>query len=436
MKKLIITCFLILPFTVFSQVVEEWSQTFGGNGEEWGRSVIQTDDGGYIIGGYTNYFYEFSELYLIKTDPNGQELWSRTYGGTYGVRGGYVQKTDDGGYIILGSTESGDVYLIKTDQNGQELWSQTYGGTGDDDGSIVQKTDDGGYIIVGSTTSFSNPNTWYSIYLIKTDSNGQELWSQSYGSVGSYRGSSLLHTDDGGYLIFGYSNSTHPYDLYLVKTNESGQELWSQKYDCFDFVSVQKTDDGGYIIVGNQRDQCNNEGDDSNISLIKISQNGQELWRTMLGGTCEDYGGGIQITDDGGYLIVGETGICYMSSGTSGDSDVYLIKTDGNGQELWSQTFGDSGDNGVNNIIGQTITETEDGGWIVLGYTGSYINRDIYLIKLGSNNTSTEEVVTPNQNRKIEKTIDVWGREIKSQPNLPLIEIYDDGSVEKRIIID
>ncbi|MEO0087732.1 MAG: hypothetical protein ABIK90_06635 [candidate division WOR-3 bacterium] len=207
----------------------QWYKTFGGSDLDVGYSVQQTSDGGYIIAGRTYSFGADEDyVYLIKTDGNGNLLWYKTFGGS-GLDEGYsVQQTSDGGYIIAGYTSSFgasdyDVYLIKTDGNGNLLWYKTFGGSGEDYGYSAQQTSDGGYIIAGGTWSFGGGD----VYLIKTGGNGNLLWYKTFGGSGLDEGYSVQQTSDGGYIIAGYSMpfGAGDYDVYLIKTDGNGNTM-------------------------------------------------------------------------------------------------------------------------------------------------------------------------------------------------------------------
>ncbi len=227
---LIINFFFL--FTSCRKSRDYWFRTFGGKGKELGQSVAQTIDGGYIIAGRTDSFGKGKDdVYLVKANQTGEEQWARTYGGVEFDMGFSVQETSDGGYIIVGSTSSFgkgyyDVYLIKTANSGDEIWSKTFGGKEDDWGFSVKETKDGGYIIVGCTSSFGSNKD--DIYLIKTDSEGEEEWSNTYGGKDFDLGFSVEQTADGGFIIVGWTSSfgEGKGDVYLIKTNEKGSKEW------------------------------------------------------------------------------------------------------------------------------------------------------------------------------------------------------------------
>jgi len=384
MKKSIFLTVLLAAFFVTAAIADPgdtlWTRTYGGSGIDWGYSVQQTTDGGYILTGRTKSFGAGSyDFYLVKTDANGDSLWSRTYGGIEGDYGRSVEQTTDGGYIITGYTNSFgagsyDFYLVKTDVNGDTLWSRTYGGIGSDQGESVQQTSDEGYIITGYTVSFGAGGRDF--YLVKTDVNGDTLWSRTYGGIGDDQGESVQQTSDGGYVIAGeiFSFGAGGVDFYLIKMDGLGDSLWTRTYGGtgMDYgESVQQTTDGGYVIAGYTYSFGAGATD---VYLVKTDANGDTLWTRTYGGELNDYGYFVQQTTDGGYIIGG-----YTNSFGAGDYDVYLVKTDANGDTLWTRTYG-----GIEGDYGRSVEQTTDGGYIITGYTNSFGagSYDVYLLKI------------------------------------------------------
>ena len=435
MKKLLFILLLTIPFVGFGQ---SWEKTFGGIGNDEGYSVQQNTDGGYIVCGRTKSFGNgYSDIYLIKTDGNGDSLWTKVLGGVVSERGYSVQQTNDGGYIVCGYSNSfgngvlHDFYLIKVDGNGNQLWDQVFTQSHESSGKSIEQTIDGGYILCGSKRSTTNGIN--DVYLIKTDENGVEQWSEDYGS-GSYSeiGYSVQQTIDEGYIITGVKTNDGQglSDIYLVKTDENGNYLWNKTIggvNSDESYSVQQTNDEGYIISGWTESSGNGNKD---VYLVKTDDNGDSLWTKTFGGTGNDEGKSVQQTNDGGYIITGST-----QSFGNGGYDVWLIKTDENGDTLWTKTFG-----GSNWDFGYSVQQTTDGGYIITGSTLSFGNGggDVYIIKTDGNGnvTSTFNIPTPSSNRKLEKVVDILGRETKPQTNTPFIEIYDDGSTEKKIVVE
>jgi hypothetical protein len=394
MKKLFLLVSVILwSLPAFAQEAL-WSRAYGGNlgGQAW--SVQQTTDGGYIVAaGFTDYSGP-SDVYLIKTDSLGDTVWSHAYGGTSVDWGCCVQQTTDGGYIVAGCTGSfggfdTDIYLIKTDPLGNALWSRTYGGYNDEDGWSGQQTTDTGYILAGSAQSFGAGSD--DVYLIKTDSSGDTLWTRTYGGGNQDLGYSVQQTADRGYVVAGWTASfgAGDHDVYLIKTDSSGNPLWSRTYGGSDQdqgYSARQTEDGGYIIVGSTASF--GAGDDD-VYLIKTDSSGDVLWARTYGGGDRDQGYSVQQTAEGGYVVVGRT-----RSFGAGDEDVFLIKTDSLGNTLWTRTWG-----GHEQDEGYCIRPTKDGGYVMAGATKSFGTGsiDFMLTKLDSlGNTCLGEFVSPS----------------------------------------
>jgi hypothetical protein len=365
-------------------------KTFGGISDDVGHSVQQTTDGGYIITGMTFSFSAGSgDVWLIKTDGNGNKIWDDIFGGTDYEEGCSVDQTTDGGYIIVGYTDSfdvggGDVWLIKTNGNGDKVWDKTLGGRGSEYGYSVQQTSDGGYIITGSTELYGTDN--HDVLLIKTDGNGDKMWNKTFAKPGSDYdyGMSVQQTTDGGYIITGYTKYSGDinYDVWLIKTDSNGNKVWDKTFGGIlwdEGSSVQQTTDGGYIITGTTMSYGAGFYD---VWLIKTDGNGNKIWDKTFGGTDLDAGSSVQQTTDGGYII---TGMTY--SFDNGLSKVWLIKTDGNGDKVWDKTLGGASWDGV----GSSVQQTSDGGYIITG--SGYINHinpnlDVWFIKTDSQGKS------------------------------------------------
>jgi len=308
-----------------------WTRTFGGIDYDGAFAVQQHPDGGYIVIGHTKSFGSGNrDIYCIRTNSSGDTLWTRTYGGNGEEIGLAVQRTSDGGYVMAGSSSSfgaggDDIYLIKTDSNGDTIWTRTYGGTGQDQPYVILPTYDGGYVIGGTTSSFGAGSSDF--YLIVLDSFGDTLWTRTFGGAYQEWCGGICQTSDHGYVLFGetrsYGQSPPTYsDFYIVKTDSIGDTLWTNTYGgpfherCF---GSHQTSDGGFMISGYTRSFGAGDWD---IYIVRTTSNGHLLWTRTYGGNDADFCFSSNLTDDGGYIIAGST----YSYG-AGNSDVYLIKT-------------------------------------------------------------------------------------------------------------
>lgn len=220
----------------------QWEKNFGGSQKEVALSLTNTDDGGLVITGVTKSFSVGEEdLFIFKTNVDGDSLWFKTYG-TFGNDGGYgISSTSDGGYIIAGQYNWNDLWLLKLDENGDTLWTKVFGGTNFDEGISVIETNDNGYIVCGHSSSFGNGEL--DIYVIKTDSVGNLLWQKTYGGSGYDEGRKILKRDN-GYLVMGSTDSGTfgEFNYYIIWTNENGDTVQTRTYGdmgedrCFDMI--------------------------------------------------------------------------------------------------------------------------------------------------------------------------------------------------------
>jgi parallel beta-helix repeat protein len=359
---------------------EEWNRTFGGKTHDSAYSVLQTSDGGFIILGYTQSFGDGGDVWLIKTDSKGIEEWNKTFDGIGMFDGGRdILRTSDDGYIIAGFTSNmvgppkdfyADAWLIKLDSNFNEQWNKTFALDDFDTFNSIQQIDDG-YIILGETFNETSKNR---IWLVKTDENGNEQWNKTYGENENAFGESLILTSDGGFIIIG-TKKTGPYnlDFWLLKFDKNGNMLWNKTYGGSNWdwgLSILEANDSGYFLLG--RLGPFKENDD--LWLIKTNENGYEQWNKTFGGKGNDGGESIISIINGNYLIIGST-----SSFGAGNSDLWMIKIDGNGSEYWNKTIG-----GKDDDWGRSIIQTIDGEYIIGGVTYSFGAGfgDAWLIKL------------------------------------------------------
>jgi hypothetical protein len=367
---------LVALFIEYAHAQVRFVRAYGRPGYNGANSVQQTSDGGYIVAGGTTYMGTLNtDILLIKTDANGNLQWSKTYGEAGDDVAYSVQRTADGGYILAGYTSSfgagdNDVFLVKTDAFGNIQWAKTYGGTSWDWASSVQQTSDGGYIVAGGTTSFGAGGD---ILLIKTDANGNVQWAKTYGETGYDFAHSVQQTSDGGYIVAGgtYSFGAGWIDLFLIKTDANGDVQWVKTYgEAGDDVaySVQLTADGGYILAGTTSSFGAGWGD---IFLIKTNASGNLQWAKTYGGINGEIAYSVQQTSDGGYIVAGGT-----TSFGAGGYDIFLIKTDANGNIQWAKTYG-----GATSDYAYSVQQTSDGGYIVAGGTGF----NVFLIKTDAN---------------------------------------------------
>ena len=364
-----------------------------------GFSVEETTDGGYILIGATSNAIDGGDTRLIKTDAEGNLEWEKTFTQGESSHGFFVQQTGDGGYILTGmvvsSTSNVDVWLIKTDSKGNTEWNKTYDKGFVDLGVCVRQTADGGYILVGGTNS---DGTNCDVWMIKVDNAGNMEWDKTFGESKDDLATFVEQTTDGGYIMVGGKSVQMDYSslhyvsgsAWLIKTDSKGNMEWDRVFSENDFdisLSVQPTADEGYIMVGATGSYGAFGSGSKDVWLIKTDATGNKKWEKTFGGSEDDAGFCVQETRDGGYILIG-----YKCRYGTGQEDIWLIKTDATGNKEWERSFGKDGIG----YIGFFVQQTKNGGYVVIGGGVNDSIIESYLIKLKpvtANNPPNTEII-------------------------------------------
>jgi len=317
------------------QLEDTWVRLFGNGQESSGEDVIQTKDGSFLVVGGTSPSQDFGSIggvMLLKVNKSGEILWQHTYGGEGYDAGWAITEGHEGGFVLGGVTTSFgtggmDGYLVKVDDEGKEVWAKTFGGALDESIASVQKTRDGGYFLVGNRV---DPNDFVAdpgaagyggfagrsnIYLVKTDGEGNEIWSHTLESPFNVLASAGIQSTQGGYFVL----ATVVYfpqegdDLLLVMLDEDGNEVWRQIWeeDSMGGYSMIQDSDGNFIITGLVEFE---EDTGSDIFLLKVDPNGNELWQRKLGDPESDaIGRDVIETNNGEYGLLAEKFSSYYS---------------------------------------------------------------------------------------------------------------------------
>ncbi len=361
--------------------VQPFERILGTNEDDSGRNINQTMDGGYIIVGKTiPPDEEYDSIYLMKTDAAGKVEWTVMYGDDDGVDSGAdVIQTEDGGYLVIGRTENygnggSDIILVRYNSEGEYQWKKTYGSVNDESGSRIIATDDGGYFLLGQTTPRSGVGK--NIFLVKTDAEGAEQWTTTYGGESGTGGDDIIQLSDGNFAIVGFITKGDDFQVYFIKIAASGDMIWEKTYggSAYDFgSSVRQTHDGGFVICGYTSSMGAGARDGY---VVRLDASGNLVWQKAFGYANSDEFGGIAETPAGDFIAVGNT----VTRITQREqyTDAYMVKLDKNGNQIWSKQFGGNLSDGLGKIL-----NTSDGGYLNLGNTHSFgKSRDIYLVKV------------------------------------------------------
>lgn len=349
---------------------KQWAIAYGGSAFDDVRSIDRTADGAYLVVGNTGSFGAADrDICVSKLWSDGSIMWQKRYGGDNDehVRSYWIRETADNGYIVAYETDSVgsgryDMWVLKLNYDGTIAWQKVYGGVTFERDVSIEQTSEGGYIVAGSTFSFGIG--WYDIGVLKLDSDGTVAWGKTYGGRGIDYATSVQQTEDGGYLLAGYTDSfgSGKFDLWLVKLASDGSIVWQRTYGGSDNDRanfVQQTQDGGYIAIG---DTITYGLGWIDMWALKLDGDGSVSWAKTYGGSSSDSGSCIRQTHDGGYIAAGNTD----SFGPVQNSG-WLLKLREDGTVIWEKTYGEEDER----YDIRSVQLTEDTGYIVGGHASN-----------------------------------------------------------------
>ena len=386
-------------------------KTLGGTKNDSGQSAVATNDGGYAILGYTqsndgdidDKQDESFDYWVLKFDAQDQLQWQKTYGGSADERGNSIIQTQDGGYAILGYSFSDDsdvsdnaglqdFWLVKLDAIGTVSWQKSYGYQGADSGISVIQTNDQGYLVSGildvtasggqgNTSRSSSRHAGGDYWALKLNSSGDIEWSRYFGGNFTDTPQGIVQTNDNGFIIAGssdsndtdISNNLGTYDFWVIRISATGELIWEKSFggnQIDEARAIVESGDGNFIIAGDTRSSDNDVSTNNGAAdlwLIKISPSGDLIWERTIGGSSFDVARAMVKSQTGGYILSGSSrSNDFDVNENKGQNDAWILKVDDNGNLEWETTVG-----GSNIDFSYGIAELNDGSIVAVGDTAS-----------------------------------------------------------------
>ena len=407
MKKILLTILVLILFVPFMINAEElkmdWQNSWGGNSWEEFFDILKTQDGGYIVYGYSHSTdieglpnKGESDAIIVKYDKDGNLLWQNSWGGN-DEEGFYdILQTQDGGFIVYGYSYSTDIeglpnkgesdaIIVKYDKDGNLLWQNSWGGNSSDSFDGMIQTQDGGFIVYGYSVSrdiegLPNKGGTDAI-IVKYDKDGNMLWQKNWGGKSLEKFYDILETQEGGFIVYGYSQSTDieelpnkgESDAIIVKYDKDGNLLWQNSWggnSWEEFYNILQTQDGGFVVYSysysTDIEGLPNKGE-SDAIIVKYDKDGNLLWQKSWGGNNEEGFSEILQTQDCGFIVSGNSYSTDIEGlPNKGESDAIIVKYDKDGNMLWQKSWGGNRSERFNEIL-----QTPDGGFIVYVYSES-----------------------------------------------------------------
>ncbi|MFN3918221.1 MAG: T9SS type A sorting domain-containing protein [Flavobacteriales bacterium] len=402
--------------------------------ESYGTSVVQSTDSNYVACGASNQSGFYTDAVITKLDTMGEVLWAKRYGGVFIDWVWEIINTLDGGFAIAGYTNSFgnggyDFYLVKTDENGNAEWEKTYGGSDWDLAYALVQLPDSGFVLVGETYSYGSGNQ--DAYVVRTDKNGDTLWTKTFGTSGDEMFHSVCYAGNGSLVAAGVANngSTQNTDGYIVKFDTTGALAWEEYKGtaAHDEIRSVKNHSSGHIMTMGYTD-VNGVWD---MQFMRID--------TSSGFTLENFIDPVPNDDKGFDVCENSDNDYYFALTTNsygnvsdGTLDIHFLQFNSGFGYIYSGT---NGLLGVNETV-YSIKNTFDDGFVAAGSTSVSGNTVMYIMKYGKliqsvNQPSNEELATTS----LEKINGIEYR-IFPNPTNDMLFIQGDSKINKVNLTD
>jgi hypothetical protein len=399
MKKLLVLSVSLFPaFLNFATAQKITEGHWGQQGYDIAYSAAATDDGGYIITGLTQSGTDtVGDIIVIKTNADGDTMWTFRYGGPKLEGGNNVIQTTDGGYMVSGHTEDFgaddcDAFMMKLDKGGRYEWLKVYGGEFDDVCAATLEMPDG-YIFTGVTASYGNGGIDGNrhVYFVRTNGNGDTTWTRYYAGRGIDYSYSIAAMPKGGFLAAGYSTSFGSQEQgWLLRLKDNGDTLWTRRYPNGGNTRLYKVlpaTDNGYIVAGYTSTcvSCNLQG-----LIIKLDADGKEVWqKTVSNDNDMIIFHDVAQLSNGDLMFAGTSANRYPSG--SEKEGAYIYTTDLNGIKITDTLYGGKG------AVANAIALQGNNSYLVAGGTYAYGDNlgDIYYMEMNNTISGVASVKEP-----------------------------------------
>lgn len=384
LKRIAFIVFLCFAVSTFASAQGQFLKVYGGGSYDIGKAIVQNADGGYTIAGSTGSFdLDNGQFMLIRTDAWGSELWRKYYGNSFADQLESMAATSDGGFVMAGVTETTDLsyqmFVVRTDANGDTLWTKTYGGPQWDIAKKIIALADGGFALVGQTYSYGNGQG--DAYLLRLDMLGDTIWTRTYGGTNPDGLNSIGSTSDGGFILAGYTESAGMggKDIWILRTASIGDTIWTKTIGGAEddiAYSVLQTLNGGFAFAGSMQSGSVGGAD---FYLQKVDANGADVWTNFFGGLDDDEWFDLIESNVGDLVSIGYS----LSSIGAGGEDVFISRVGADGIfGGLSSNYGSGADD-----RGYSVIQTFDNGYAIAGVTEGFLFRqqDALFVKTDYN---------------------------------------------------